>query len=151
MESEKYSFDPLFLVAMIQNESSFNPRMVGRFGEIGLMQIKPVTAKWLSDTLHIKYSGAKSLYEPETNIRLGAAFINKLRNDFDAQSRLYLSAYNIGARKVRSMVSKNNTPKAYAIAVMKRYLAMYSALNTQGDWKNKSQLAWNNIRDLNLK
>ena len=150
-ESEKYGFDPLFLVAIIQNESSFNPRQKGSFGEIGLMQIKPDTAQWLSDSLHIKYKDEKSLYDPETNIKLGSAFINKLRNQFDSHSRLYLSAYNIGAKKVRNMVDKNKTPKEYVMAVMKRYVAIYSGLNSEGDWKIKSQLAWANVRDLNSK
>ncbi len=150
-QADQYEMDPLFLVAVIQNESSFNPKRLGAFGEIGLMQLKPDTAKWLADTCHVPYKGAKSLYDPETNIKLGAAFIDKLRTQFDAQGRLYLSAYNMGAHKLRKLVDLKKTPKNYVVAVMKRYVAIYSGLNSEGNWKNKSQLAWNNIRDLNQK
>jgi len=40
-ESVKYAFDPLFLMAVIDHESVFNPETKGSFGEIGLMQMKP--------------------------------------------------------------------------------------------------------------
>lgn len=129
-ESERYGFDPIFLMAVIQNESSFNPRMKGGVGEIGLMQIKPDTAEWIADLSGIKYEGAESLYKPEVNIRIGAAYLNKLRGQFSSNSTLYLTAYNAGAGNVRKMVSKKMAPKIYATAVMKRYFAIYSALGT---------------------
>jgi soluble lytic murein transglycosylase len=115
---------------VIQNESSFNPKMKGSVGEIGLMQIRPETAKWIAGLTKIKYKGEKSLYQPEMNIRIGAAFLNRLRNQFDSNSTYYLTAYNAGAGNVRKMISENVTPKIYASAVMKRYAAIYSALGT---------------------
>ena len=129
-ESERYGFDPIFLMAVIQNESSFNPKMKGSVGEIGLMQIRPETAKWIAGLSKIKYKNEKSLYQPEMNIRIGAAFLNRLRNQFDSNSTYYLTAYNAGAGNVRKMISENVTPKIYASAVMKRYAAIYSALGT---------------------
>lgn len=126
-ESRNYGFDPLFVMAVIQNESSFNVKMVGAVGEIGLMQVRPTTAQWISNLYHIPYKGEKTLFEPEVNIRLGVALMDKLRDQFDAHSRLYISAYNIGATKVRSLVEEDRTPKEYVVAVMKRYLAIYQA------------------------
>ncbi|WP_377289776.1 lytic transglycosylase domain-containing protein [Rhizobium sp. SG2393] len=56
--------------AVIKVESNFNPKARGRAGEIGLMQIKPATARMLG------YSGsAKGLYDPETNIRFGMKYL----------------------------------------------------------------------------
>jgi soluble lytic murein transglycosylase len=141
-EAERYGFDPIFLMAVIQNESSFNPKMKGSFGEIGLMQVKPSTAEWIAKTYKIEYKNSKSLYEPETNIKIGAAFIHKLRDQFDSQSRLYISAYNIGAKNVRKMVRGKNTPKVYMMAVMKRYVAMYSGLSNRGTAQEQGRMAW---------
>lgn len=141
-EAERYGFDPIFLMAVIQNESSFNPQMKGGAGEIGLMQIKPSTAEWIAKTYKIQYSDAKSLYNPETNIKIGAAFLHKLRSQFNSKSGLYISAYNIGARKVRKMVSGKNSPKVYVNAVMKRYNAIYAAFSTSGNQQEKGQMAW---------
>ncbi len=150
-ESEKYGFDPIFLMAVIQNESSFNPRMKGGAGEIGLMQIKPDTAEWIAKTYKLSYKGAQSLYNPEINISIGAAFLNKLRTQF-SNSNLYLSAYNAGAKRVRMMISEKNTPKIYASAVMKRYFAIYSALGTsKGTQSERANLAFTNVRNLTMK
>ena len=151
-ESERYGFDPIFLMAVIQNESSFNPRMKGSAGEIGLMQIKPETAKWIAATYKLEYKNAQSLYNPAINIRIGAAFMNKLRNQFSANSSLHLSAYNAGAKKVRMMVNEKNAPKIYAKAVMKRYFAIYSALGTSvGTQTERAELAVTNVRNLTTK
>ena len=150
-ESENYELDPVFLMAVIQNESSFNPKQKGSFGEIGLMQVKPDTAAWIAHDYDLKYKGASSLYDPITNIRIGAALIDKLRHQFDSESRLYLSAYNIGARKVRKLVSDKKIPKEYVQAVMKRYMAFYSAFKVAGDSKKQGQAAWENTLRLTQK
>ncbi|SIQ21321.1 Transglycosylase SLT domain-containing protein [Rhizobium sp. RU20A] len=56
--------------AVIKVESNFNPKARGRAGEIGLMQIKPATARMLG------YSGStRGLYDPETNIRFGMKYL----------------------------------------------------------------------------
>ena len=144
--SQKYELDPVFLMAVIQNESSFNPTRKGSFGEIGLMQIKPSVADWISEVYDLDYEKESDLLDPVKNIQLGAALMDKLRHQFDSESRLYLSAYNIGAKKVRSMVSEQNTPKDYVISVMKRYIAMYSAFKVKGTWKVRGEIAFQNTK-----
>ena len=58
--------------AVVRIESNFRPTARGRAGEIGLMQIKPATARMMG------YSGsAKGLYDPETNIRWGMKYLAK--------------------------------------------------------------------------
>ncbi len=126
-ESDKYGFDPVFILALIQNESRFNPAMRGTHTEIGLMQIKPSTAKWIAKKMHVKYKGEKSLLDPVGNVRIGIAFMSLLRDQFDSHSPLYISAYNMGARRVREIVADDRVPKEYVQAVMKRYLAIYAA------------------------
>ncbi len=151
-ESKNYELDPVFLMAVIQNESSFNPKRKGSCGEIGLMQVKPDTAAWIAETYGIEeYKGAKSLYNPAINVRIGAALMDKLRHQFDSESRLYLSAYNIGAKKVRKMVSDRKIPKEYVQAVMKRYMAFYSAFRGVGDSKKQSEAAWMNTMNITRK
>lgn len=126
-ESDKHGFDPIFILAVIQNESRFNPEMRGTHTEIGLMQIKPTTAKWIGKKMHVKYKGEKSLFDPVQNVRLGISFMALLRDQFDSHSPLYISAYNMGARRVREIVADDGMPKEYVQAVMKRYVAIYAA------------------------
>ena len=42
--ANEHQMDPLFLMAVINQESQFNPEARGSHGEIGLMQLKPTTA-----------------------------------------------------------------------------------------------------------
>ncbi|MEP3427229.1 MAG: transglycosylase SLT domain-containing protein [Roseibium sp.] len=56
--------------AVVQVESNFNPRARGSAGEVGLMQIKPATARGMG------YRGStKALYNPETNLEWGMKYL----------------------------------------------------------------------------
>lgn len=56
--------------AIIRVESNYRPHAHGAAGEIGLMQIKPATARMLG------YSGrAGGLYDPSTNLRYGMKYL----------------------------------------------------------------------------
>jgi soluble lytic murein transglycosylase-like protein len=124
-EASKNSLDPYFVMAVISGESSFNPLAIGPVGEIGMMQIRPTTGKWLSEILKTKWRGENSLRDPIQNIRLGTAYLAWLRNKFQGHGQLYLAAYNMGPKSVKNAVSRNVYPKDYPIHVMKRYIAFY--------------------------
>ena len=146
--AEEYDLDPVFLMAVTQNESSFNPSKVGTVGEIGLMQILPSTAKWISGLYSLDYAGPKSLYRPAVNIWIGAALMDKLRHQFESEAGLYISAYNLGPKKVRNMVSEKKRPKLYVQAVLRRYLALYNGYKSKGDAATLSQNAVKNVMSL---
>jgi len=56
--------------AVIKVESNYRSNARGGAGEIGLMQIKPATARMMG------YSGsAKGLFDPETNIKFGMKYL----------------------------------------------------------------------------
>jgi soluble lytic murein transglycosylase-like protein len=56
--------------AVIRVESNYRVDALGRAGEIGLMQIKPATARLMG------YSGSEDgLYDPETNIKFGMKYL----------------------------------------------------------------------------
>ena len=146
--AEEFSLDPVFLMAVIQNESSFNSSMHGLAGEIGLMQILPRTAKWITDLYKVEYKNEKALLDPGQNIWIGAALLDKLRHQFDSEGRLYVSAYNVGPRKLRMLIAMNKNPKIYVLAVMKRYLALYQGFKSKGDLKMLSQKARSNVLEI---
>ena len=127
-ESHKYGFDPVFLMAVIENESSFNPGVIGGAGEIGLMQVTPATGAWITKMYNLPWKGKKSLQDPTNNIRIGAAYMAYLREEFDFEGPLYLAAYNMGSGNVRKSLGKNIFPKIYSTRVMHRYLRFYAEL-----------------------
>jgi hypothetical protein len=56
--------------AVIRTESGYNPNLTGAVGEIGLMQVRPSTARMLG------FGGTnEELREPNTNIRYGVAYL----------------------------------------------------------------------------
>lgn len=126
--SDTYRFDPIFLLAMIDGESSFNPEAVGGVGEIGLMQIRPSTAKWIANKLDITYEGNKTLYNPMKNIRIGAGYMNYLRTKFKSHGQLYLAAYNMGPTQLGRNIKIDRWPKEYPMHIMKRYIAYYKKM-----------------------
>ena len=60
--------------AVIEIESRFRPGVRGRAGEIGLMQIKPATARMVGFR-----GSSKALFDPETNIKYGMRYLAKAR------------------------------------------------------------------------
>lgn len=127
-ESLKYGFDPIFLMSVIQGESSFRADMIGGVGEIGLMQIRPETAEWISEKFDMKWNGKASLFDPVVNIKIGAAFLSYLRDRFDDHAQLYLAAYNMGQKNVDKALDKNIWPKDYPQHVMKHYIEFYASV-----------------------
>jgi soluble lytic murein transglycosylase-like protein len=56
--------------AVVRVESNYNPNARGSAGEVGLMQIKPATARMMG------YSGSsKGLFDPDTNIKYGMKYL----------------------------------------------------------------------------
>jgi soluble lytic murein transglycosylase-like protein len=56
--------------AVVRIESNGNPRITGRAGEVGLMQIKHGTARAMG------FGGSRAeLYDPETNLRFGMRYL----------------------------------------------------------------------------
>lgn len=130
-ESTRYGFDPVFVLAVIESESSFDPEAIGSSGEIGLMQVTPETGRWISERSGFRWNGKVSLQDPITNIRVGTAYLAYLREEFEFQSNLYISAYNMGSGNVRRAMEKNTWPKDYTSKVLRKYVRYYADLNQQ--------------------
>jgi len=68
--AQKHGVPERVAMAVVQVESNFNPRARGSAGEIGLMQIKPATARGLGFR-----GAAKALYDPQTNLEWGMRYL----------------------------------------------------------------------------
>jgi soluble lytic murein transglycosylase len=89
------SVDPFLALALIRQESRFDPGAVSYAGARGLMQLMPATAKRLSRKAGIRWRGAKQALDPVTNVRLGTLELEGLFEQFGTLP-VVLSAYNAG-------------------------------------------------------
>ena len=104
-----FSVDRALIWAMIRAESRFDPDAVSPRGAVGLMQIMPDTGASMARSLKLGgYKGQASLKQPETNIRLGQAYIHKLRRAKSVgDSLIHLAlAYNAGIARLEGWMKK---------------------------------------------
>ncbi|MBE9529382.1 MAG: lytic transglycosylase domain-containing protein [Proteobacteria bacterium] len=120
--SDAYSVDPLLVMAIIETESTYYNRARSHKGAIGLMQIMPDTGVWVAGMLDVDWQGSSTLYDPQTNVRLGTRYFSMLKKRFDNDTHLSLAAYNAGPTRVsRSIRRGQRTPVRYAEKVLKSY------------------------------
>ena len=105
-----YEIDPLFVAAMIREESSYNADIVSYAGAIGLMQIMPATGRELAGRLKIPRFNTKMLYNPDINIQMGSWYMKSLMNQFDNNHALVAGAYNGGPGRMRRWIKAKQIP-----------------------------------------
>lgn len=99
--AEQYALDPALLQAIIKVESNFNADAVSSKGAIGLMQLMPLTAA----AFHVL-----DPFDPNDNIRAGAALLRGLLDRFGGDLSLALAAYHVGEARVRQTVGVPTLP-----------------------------------------
>lgn len=97
--SKERGLDPYLVMALIRQESSYNPQVKSHVGATGLMQIMPATGNDIARRLH-KF-GTPRLTDPKTNIELGTYYLKQLIGWVGGSSELALAAYNGGIGNVR--------------------------------------------------
>ncbi|GAA3087420.1 lytic transglycosylase domain-containing protein [Rhizobium viscosum] len=109
--ANQYDVPVALATAVIRVESNFNPMARGTHGEIGLMQIKPATARMMG------YSGgAKGLFDPETNIKYGMKYLAAAHDLGGGQTCNTILKYNAGHGATRmNPVSKSYCGKVLAM------------------------------------
>ncbi|MBU8897406.1 lytic transglycosylase domain-containing protein [Corallococcus sp. H22C18031201] len=94
-EADRNHLDPLLVVALIHCESSFNNYAVSNVGAMGLMQVMPNTGTYLANKAGFRLGRRTNLFDAETNVELGTAYLADLIQRFGTLERA-LVAYNAG-------------------------------------------------------
>lgn len=97
--ARQFGLDADILIAIARAESALTPDAVSRAGAQGLMQLMPATARRLAGPHGISLDGENPLFDPETNIQLGALHLAELVDRFN-HPVLALAAYNAGPEAV---------------------------------------------------
>ncbi|OGR44557.1 MAG: hypothetical protein A2X35_00400 [Elusimicrobia bacterium GWA2_61_42] len=108
-EAAAQGLDLALVLAVIQKESSFDPKARSAVGAVGLMQLMPDTARWLG------LKDTSQLTKPAVNIKYGVKYLKFLWEKFSEAapadisaeemktrtSQMAIAAYNAGQGNVR--------------------------------------------------
>ncbi len=94
--------DPDVVRAVVQQESSGNPRDVSAAGAQGLMQLMPETGRMY---------GVTDPFDPEQNIAAGTRHLSNLMREFNNDLPTALAAYNAGSAAVHRAGGVPNYPE----------------------------------------
>ena len=100
--------DGFLLLAIIREESYFNPKAVSTSNAIGLTQILPSTGNSIARKLKVDNF---DLFDPYTNIQFGSYYLSYYFDSFDGKPELALAAYNGGPTRVAEWIAKGDTSK----------------------------------------
>ncbi len=120
-ESDRYHYDPMFVLAIILTESSFKKGQKSHVGARGLMQVIPFVGKDLAERSGVEWTGSETLYDVEKNIKLGTLHLFEQILEFGDIKKALVS-YNMGETRVRGMLRRNTElPDRYLNKVLENY------------------------------
>ncbi|MGH6895282.1 MAG: lytic transglycosylase domain-containing protein, partial [Geminicoccaceae bacterium] len=97
-----YTLDRALVFAFMRAESGFDPRAESHAGARGLMQVMPATARYIAVRADLDHPHGGALFEPETSILFGQAYLEHLlQRSWIGDNLIYLAvAYNAGPGRV---------------------------------------------------
>ena len=104
--TRKHGLDTAWVIALMRQESAFQPDARSSAGARGLMQLLPSTARYLARLLKQRRPKIRDLYKPRTNIKLGTFYLKKNLNEFNQNKVLTTAAYNAGPHRVEKWLPK---------------------------------------------
>ncbi|NQT66312.1 MAG: tetratricopeptide repeat protein [Actinobacteria bacterium] len=106
----KYSIqnnlDPRFTLAVMRQESLFEPDAGSYAGAQGLMQIMPATGEGIARQIGISNYNTDLLLDPDINIRMGTFYLRQQLDNFSQNQFYCLGAYNGGPGKMSGWISE---------------------------------------------
>ncbi|MFA5014984.1 MAG: tetratricopeptide repeat protein [Actinomycetota bacterium] len=104
--SSQYNLDPLFTLAVMRQESLFQPDAGSYAGAQGLMQIMPATGEGIAGQIGISNYNVNMLLDPDTNIRMGTFYLRQQLDNFGQNEFYCVGAYNGGPGRMAGWVSE---------------------------------------------
>ena len=105
-----FSVDKELIYAFMHQESMFNASAKSNQGAMGLMQVLPSTAKFITSSKDVKRNNANILKVPEINLEVGQEYIEYLLGlEIVSNNLIYLAAaYNGGPGNLKKWKEETN-------------------------------------------
>lgn len=101
------NIDPLLLLALVREESRYDPNAISPARAVGLAQLLPTTAQAMTGD---RSFNTQRLTDPATNLRLGAQYVRLQLDRFGGDVPLALAAYNAGPGAARKWAGSDPDP-----------------------------------------
>jgi soluble lytic murein transglycosylase len=108
----KQSLDPAVVLSVIRQESMLDSQAESPAGAKGLMQVMPKTGRQIAREIQQNLETDSLLFDPGTNIQLGAYYFKKLLQRFNGHVALAAAAYNAGPARVAKWLPNGNAMPA---------------------------------------
>jgi soluble lytic murein transglycosylase len=102
--SSRFDVQTELIYSIMRQESSFNPMARSPADAFGLMQLIPEMAKKAATTAGISIEDHEDLYQPETNIPLGTAFVRGLQNYWNSGFIPTVASYNASEKAISGWI-----------------------------------------------
>jgi len=105
-----FNIDEELIYAFMHQESMFNASAKSNQGAVGLMQVLPSTAKFITSSKDVKRNNSNILKIPEINLEVGQEYIEYLLNlEIVSNNLIYLAAaYNGGPGNLKKWKEETN-------------------------------------------
>lgn len=100
--------EPAIALGIMRQESSFDNTAISGSGAIGLMQLMPGTARYVSRKYNLP---ANDLFDPTQNMQLGSTYLAHQIDNFGTCIPLAIAAYNAGPGNVSNWVGEYGNPE----------------------------------------
>jgi soluble lytic murein transglycosylase len=110
-----HNVDPRLVLSIARQESRFQPEAKSVAAARGLMQFIPATANDVAAALKLPNFEQDDLYNADTAILFGSAYLSELFKQFPDQPQAVAGAYNGGADNLARWIarSRSNDPDRY--------------------------------------
>jgi soluble lytic murein transglycosylase len=102
--------EPAFIFSVTRQESNFDTEAVSSANARGLMQLLPGTAQLVARRIGVTYRVEMLTADPQTNIKLGAAYLEEMLGRFEGSLVMAAAAYNAGPRRVDEWLATYGNP-----------------------------------------
>ena len=140
-EAARNDLDPAWIAAEIRAESVFDPNARSPADARGLMQVLPGTGADVARKLGLAWGGGQSLYDADTNIVLGSAYLRQLMDKYGGRPYQVIAGYNAGPAPLGRWMSQRPAMDAdfwietISYKETREYVARVLSFSTVYDWR----------------
>ena len=98
-DARSFEADPTLVLAIMREESRFNPRARSEAAARGLLQFIITTARQIGRDTGLLDVAPDDLYDPRIIIRLGAKYVSTLSKEFNNDHYAVAASYNAGPKQ----------------------------------------------------